>query len=184
MDRIQNLINAATSKVANEKQQRYEYWQNWLVTQKAKLDEQEEIDPLQKSLYQLMELAISLKQYERPDDENEEVSRVIRFSIDLPNELVESLFKVKVYTLYGTGSFTVMDGLLLTRETKERMGYPTSGPFKYYDTHMFTEEQRKTYNFSLPTPAMGGLFIPKRTRLLEWITRNKQLQYFDIVNKI
>ena len=183
MDYIQEIVNSANDRFQKKRDQQDEYWQNWLVTQKAKLDAMEVIDPVQKSLYDLMELAISLKQYERPEDENSEVSRLIRFSIrGMSREEIEKVFEVETYSLRGAGIYTIMDGLLLTRETRERTGFDTTGIHRWYDLSMFTKEQQETYNFSLSSAARGGLFIPKRTRLLGWIQRRFQLQYFDITS--
>lgn len=156
--------------------QKEEYWKEWLSTT------EESEDPITKSLHQVIEVAVDCKQYERPNDEFEDVKRVVKFRIPLARDVIHQIFGIKTYSIYGVGLYTVMEGLLLSEGTRSDMNYDTCHKKGVYlDLSSIPEEVVKTHEFRLAVPAFQGLFVPKKTRVTDWIRGTYGLQYFDMM---
>jgi hypothetical protein len=158
-----------------------EYWNQWLVNSSRLVDKNE--DFVQRSVFEVVKLAVECEQYKLPEDEFVDVQRVVRFRIKLPKEAIEKDFKIKVYSIYGEGLYSTIEGIVLRPETREALNYDN---FKKKGNSLnlgiIPDEIVVSHEFRLATPAIGGgLFIPKRTTMTSWIQGVNSIQFFDIM---
>ena len=154
-----------------------DFWNQWLVKTKNSLTDD---DYLGKSVYEVMKIAIENDQYLPSYNEYEDVKRVVKFRIRMPREAMKKTLGIDTWSIYGSGLFTVMEGILLSKSTRNRSGYDTKGVHAYFDTSFIPEDIRKTHVFSLAVPALDGLFVPKYCSLTRWMSSRNQIQYFDL----
>lgn len=173
-----SLINQGRDKIE-------EYWKERLDQMKVQVMEMEDSegysDPTLSSLVELMELAISLKQYDSPRGTYEPVSRLVRIRINVPRSVVEKVFGLQTVGVYGIGLYAVVDGLLLSSTFRNKSNFDRLGKKGIsYDLSEIPDSIKKEYEFGLSVPAFDGIFVPKKSVLTSWISRSSQLQYFDI----
>lgn len=162
------------------------YWEDTTLDYETKVKLSEEtgemIDPTLKNLAQLMRLAMDCKQYERPlINEFEEVTKVLKIRINMPRKMIEQCFGIKTISLYGVGLFAPVEGILLSQGFRSRSGYDTcTTKYGHYDLSEVPEDARSKYEFRLSIPALGGLFVPRKSAMTNWISRISQLQFFDL----
>lgn len=163
---------------------RKDYWENWLVKAEATLKEQEDKDGksdfLQRSLFDVTKLAVENEQYDHPASETDVVKRVMRVNLKMSRDSIKKIFEQETYTIYGIGVYTVIEGYLLTPETRKLSGYDSKGKHSYFNEWVIPEEVRKNGKITLAVPALGGLFVPKRSVMIDWIWYRSQIQYFEL----
>lgn len=147
------------------------------------VDKGEEPDLMLKSLSELVDLAVSCDQFKMSTDLSpyEEVVRVCLIRIRLSRPEIEKIFKVKTVNIYGLGLFAPLPGILLSNEIRKQSKYDESLVRRkvMYDLSMIPEDIRNNYEFRLSVPAMSELFVPKKTRLTEWLNSTKCIKYLD-----
>lgn len=165
------------------------YFNNWLAVTEANIKKAEEdfgkADSIMTSLYEVMKDAIDLKQYVSPINEFEDVERIIKVRVRLPRTEIEKLLGFKTYSIYGVGLYVKMEGLVLSPRTRNDINYDNSltrRKNQYLNCDVIPEDVLKDHDFSLAVPATGnGLFVPKKSRLTEWLRGTSDLQYFDLM---
>lgn len=180
-----NSFNA--EEIYNSTYQNHEaYWRDW-IEKNSILENPADgevsddgFGTLGRSLYDLVKVAVENEQYKMPFREFTEVKRVVKFRVRLSREEIHKIFKVKTYSIYGVGLFTLMDGIMLTSQMRDYTGYDTTGKHAYFDLSRVPSNLIEDYDFRLSIPALGGLFVPKKSPLTRWMDSTKQLQYFDI----
>lgn len=167
-----------------------EYWKNWLIRSKEFADAAEEISGpeatemmtyLDKNLYQIMKIAIDNEQYVKPYDDFMKVSRVCKVMIPLSREEIRKSFNIETYSIRSIGLYTLLEGMMFTKSFRDNCGYDQVGIHRNCNLNTVPDDIRKEYAFNLLIPAMGGLFVPKRTSFTDWMETRKQLEYFDIM---
>lgn len=161
-----------------------EYWMNKVESLRREIESQSVSDPLSVSFLELMEEAISHDQYVKTSDYSR-VTRMVRIRMRMPRKLIEQLFNVKTTSVYYTGLYIPMEGLLVSEGLRYRSHYDhvnQKGVWFDLASHMpdwFKDE----YEERLSIPAMGGLFVPKKSAMTQsgYLTRANQLQFFDIM---
>lgn len=178
MKSVESLVNCDQIDVE-------EFWKNRLSEMKVQVKEMEDSDgysdPTMTSLVELMELAVSLKQYSRPTRQFNPVSKILKIRINTPRSVIEKIFGLKTVGVYGVGLYAVVDGLLLSRSFRTSSNFDSIGKKGVkYDLSSIPEDIKESYEFGLSIPAFDGIFVPKKSVLTSWITRSSQLQFFDI----
>lgn len=143
-----------------------------------------QVDPILKSMSELMDLAVECDQCQRVhDDTYEDVTKVLRVRISLSKKEIERLFNIKPVSVYGIGLFLPVDGLMLTSNFRKSSGYDDCCSGKKgasYSILSVPDEVVRSHEFRLSVPAMGGLFVPKKCHLMNWISSHRALQFFDL----
>lgn len=159
-----------------------DYWNKWLCNASQSVGNG---DWLIDSVYEVMKLAIDNKQYSIPENEYEDVQRVIKVNLGISRKLIEQMFGVKTYSIYGTGVYVLMEGVVLSKCTRNEIGYDTienTGKRYRFDPSTLPSEILETHEIRLAVPALGGLFVPVKSRITNWIGSKNRLQYFDLMN--
>lgn len=145
--------------------------------------EESESDIMLKAISSLTDLELECSQYLRLTcDSFEDIRKVCLVRIRMSPGDIEKNFKVKVVNVYGTGMFIPIEGIFLSSETRARTHYDDYCKGKKgarFDVSFLPEEVVRTHEFRLSIPAAGGLFIPKKCSLIDWIDSTKCLKYLD-----
>ena len=166
------------------------YWKKWLEDAKEFADAAEEITGpdayemmtyLDKNLYQIMKIAIENEQYIKPYNDFTKVSRVCKVKVPLSREEIKKLFQIDTYSIRSVGLYTLLEGMMFTQSFRVSCGYDQTGIHRNCNLSSIPPEIRSEYAFNLLIPAMGGLFVPKKTNFTEWMESRKQIEYFDIM---
>lgn len=166
-------------------EERAAYWSVWLSEAEETLSKStDEKNWLQQSLYEVTKVAIDNEQYAVPVYEYEEVKRLVEVHIGMPRDGIKKYFNVDTYSIYGTGTYVLIEGIVLTRETRNQIRYDeilTGRKWASYDLSSIPEDILEKYAFNLAVPALGGLFVPKKSKLTEWLHSIRSLKYYDIM---
>lgn len=178
-------VNSQLSVINQGKDRIEEFWKDRLDQMRVQVKVMEEsegyVDPTLSSLVELMELAISLEQYDRSHSSFDPVSRIVRIRINTPKSVVEKIFGVKTVSVYGIGLYAVMEGLLLPGSFRSKSNFDRLGrKGVVYDLSDIPDEIKEEYEFGLSISAFDGVFVPKKSVLTSWISRSSQLQFFDL----
>lgn len=162
-----------------------EYWKERLnqmkVDVKALEDSEGVVDSTLSSIVELVELAVSLKQYERPYDLYSKTKRIVRLRMDISKSTIEKDWGMQAVGVYGIGLYVVVDGLLLSGAFRDKSNFDyTHRKGVRYDLSDIPEELQKEYEFGLSIPAFEGIFVPKKSLLTSYAYRSGQLQFFDL----
>lgn len=164
-----------------------EFWNNRLSEMRKQVSEFEisegYVDPTLKSLVDLMELAISVRQYEGfVGNMFTPVTKVIRVNIKSTTRyVVERETGVKMISVYGVGLYTTMEGLMLSESFRDQSNFDKFGKKGVvYNLSDIPDGYLDDYEFRLSIPALNGLFVPKKSLLTQCIDRAWQIQFFDI----
>lgn len=141
-----------------------------------------EDDFLLKSVYQLTDLALRCRQYEKVvEDVLDDTEKVCLVRTKFSCSDLKVLFGVDPVNVYGTGIFLPLEGIILGPCSRERSCYDQSLEGKsFYDVSFLPEDIVKSHEIRLSIPAMSGLFIPKKTEITEHIYSIKCLKYLDV----
>ena len=147
-------------------------------------EEEESPDKILKMLIDLVDLIVECEQYSQNFyDDLTEVKKICLIKVRMSKVEVESLFKVKPLSIYGTaGLFVPLRGLFIGPELRKQTAYDESLEAKgkqSFNVDIFAEELQEVYDFRLTTPAYRGLFIPRRTGLTSLINSAKNIEFFD-----
>lgn len=154
---------------------------------KSKVEEEEaendgKVDPILRSISELVSLASEIGQCKKEYDFIDR-PKVVRVRIRLSRAEIEKIFDVKTVSVYGSGLYVPLDGILLDSSFRRQSKYDESlsgaKHSPYFDTSSLPEEVLKSHDFRLTIPAMGGLFVPKKSRITEWINSTRAIQFFD-----
>lgn len=179
MDYERNFTNATPIS------KREAYWKKWL--EDHKLPEELEDDPefkedtMARQLYNIIEKAYELKQFSYPEDEFEDTTRLLRVRIDFSQKELKACFGIDTYNLYGEGLYLPIEGIMLTSGTRSAINYDnsvTKGARLKLDG--LPVDVISTHKWGCAVPALNGLFVPKKTRIMEYIYSARALQYLDL----
>lgn len=157
---------------------------------------QERIDTINKNLAEngpekvalalkaLLEACLSLDQTE-PVYEKDfiETKKVCQIYTKQSQKLIESVYGIKVYKIPYYGLFTAIDGILTSRQYKDKCGYSSyeSSPFNSeLNNVIFAEISSTDYRTDLVSPAVDGLFLPKVCPFVSLFSNRHQIVFFDV----
>lgn len=160
-----------------------QYWQNWLVDATARYEyyaslEKDRMRYINENIYNIMKLAIENKQYLKPMLDEEPVKRLCKIHIPLSRAVVERVFNVTTYNIRGSGLYVLLEGLYYTESFRRKSGYGSKDG--QFNISSIDPQILEDYDFRLTTPAIGGLFVPKRTELTSWLKDTQSIEFFDI----
>ncbi len=159
------------------------YWQQWLVDATTRYEYYasltgDRMKYINEAIYNIMKIAIEHKQYLRPDYDAEPVTRMVKIRIPLSRAVVERTFHVETFTIRGSGLYVLMEGIYYTESFRRQSGY--GSPDGAFNITTIPQNIKDEYDWRLTTPAMGGLFIPKKTDLTAWLKNTQSIEFFDI----
>lgn len=166
------------SPVNATKEEVKKFWEDWINQYNPESFSDDKLF-LERSVYDLMKVAIENEQYQIAE-EFLEVKRVVKFRISMPRCAMKQTLGIDTWSIYGLGLFTVVEGIFISSSSRQKSGYDTVGSKRFFDLSFVPEDIREKYEFSLATPALGGLFVPKKSNLTRWMSRVNQIQYFDL----
>lgn len=144
-------------------------------------DPKAKCDPTLKSISELISLAVECDQTDCTEDFVDK-PKVLKVRIGLSRKEIEKVFGIKTVGVYGIGIFIPVEGIWLDEGFRSRSNYDKcilrTGRH-FFDTSSLPEEIVKTHMPHLTVSAMRGVFMPKRSRLTEWVSSYRSLQYFD-----
>lgn len=159
------------------------YWQNWLTDATVRYEyysslKDDRMKYITEAIYNIMKIAIEYKQYLKPMDDEEVVTKMCKIRIPLSRAVVERVFHVDTFTIRGSGLYVLMDGIFYTESFRKNSGYgEKDGNF---NVSSISDTIKEEYDFRLTTPALGGLFVPKRSELTSWLKDTQSIEFFDI----
>lgn len=145
--------------------------------------ESKSVDPILSSLVSLMDLAIECSQFQRSFSQFEDVTRVLKVRVKMSRKEIERYLDAKPVSVYGVGLYFPVEGLLLDSKFREDSRYDESLLGRKgvkFDISSIPESIRRTHEFRLAVPAMNGLFVPRKSKLMNEVRSSKSLQFFDI----
>lgn len=163
------------------------HWKKWL--EDHKLPEELENDPeftedtMAKQLYNVISKAYELKQFAYPENEFEDVTRLLRVRIDFSQKELKCCFGIDTYNLYGEGLYLPIEGILISSGTRDAINYDNAvSKGARLKLECIPDEVIETHKWGCSVPALDGLFVPKKTRIMEYIYSARALQYLDLLN--
>lgn len=178
----QDVISLEDSKIKNSLEEYASSLRSRL--EKEEIENDGKVDPILRSMIELMDLAVECDQCKRVyDNTYEDVTKVLKVRINLSRKEIEQILNIKPVSVYGIGLFVPVEGIMLNSSFRKSSGYDDCCSNKkgaFYDTSSIPDEVLKSHEFRLSIPAIGGLFVPKKCSLMNWISSHRALQFFDL----
>lgn len=141
------------------------------------------VDLILRSMSELVDLAVECDQCKKIyDNTYEDVTKVLKVRINLSKKEIESIFNIKPVGVYGVGLFLPVEGIMLNSSFRKSSGYDDSCngvKGAEYNLSSIPKDVIDSHEFRLSIPAMGGLFVPKKCRLMNWISSYRAIQFLD-----